>query len=64
MDNEILWEVVLSYLGDGARAARTCKLVNVAARSRASRPFFLTAVHAGPAPEAAPPSPARLRSSA
>ena len=51
MDNEILWEVVLSYLGDGARAARTCKLVNVAARSRASRPFFLTAVHAGPAPE-------------
>lgn len=64
MDNEILWEVVLSYLGDGARAARTCKLVNVAARSRASRPFFLTAVHAGPAPEAAPPSPARLRSAA
>ena len=35
MDNEILWEVVLSYLGDGARAARTCKLVNVAARCAA-----------------------------
>ena len=61
MDDELLWEVILSYVGNGSKAAPTAKILGAAARSRAARPYFLTALKRGAAPVALP---ARLESAA
>ena len=37
MDDELLWEVILSYVGNGSKAAPTAKILGAAARSRAAR---------------------------
>ena len=54
-------EVILSYVGNGSKAAPTAKILGAAARSRAARPYFLTALKRGAAPVALP---ARLESAA
>ena len=50
MDDELLWEVILSYVGNGSKAAPTAKILGAAARSRAARPYFLTALKRGAGP--------------
>lgn len=61
MDDDLLWEVILSYVGNGSKAAPTSKMLGAAARSRAARPYFLTALKRGAAPLVIP---ARLESAA
>ena len=50
MDNEVLWEVILGFAGGVPRAAESCRLIHAAAKCRAARPYYLTAIHREPPP--------------